>query len=137
MYLVDKKFRYFIEGRSFTLFADHNPLTFAFSSVSISFLRGSKYTFPSSSSLPPHVRRSDNVVTDVLSRVSTEGLRIETIAALDGVRADVVDYAAIAKEQVTDIGVQILVSGPSSALQLVHFALVNTDERLLVDMSNW
>ena len=82
-----------------------------------------------------HVRRADNVVADALSRVSMEGLPIETIAVMDSVRANLVDYAAMAKQQATDIGVQRLVSDPSSALQLIYCVLANTDERLLVDMS--
>ena len=82
-----------------------------------------------------HVRWYDNIVADILSRVSTGGLPVETIAAMGGVRADFVDYVAMAKQQATDIGAQRLVSEPTYALQLVHCALANTDECLLVDVS--
>ena len=34
MYMAVKKFRYFIEGRKFTLFTDHRPLTLVFNNVS-------------------------------------------------------------------------------------------------------
>ena len=33
-YLAIRHFRYFLEGRSFTLFTDHKPLTFAISKIS-------------------------------------------------------------------------------------------------------
>ena len=39
MYLAVKMFRHFIEGRQFTLFTDHKPLTFAFSSASDKWYR--------------------------------------------------------------------------------------------------
>ena len=34
MYLVVKKFRYYVEGRKFAIFTDHKPLTFVFNKVS-------------------------------------------------------------------------------------------------------
>ena len=37
MYLGVRRFRYFVEGRPFTLFMDHKPLTYAFASASDSY----------------------------------------------------------------------------------------------------
>ena len=75
MYLAMKKFRHFIEGRQFTLFTDHNPLTFAFSNTSDKWSprQQTHLVFVSEfTTIVRHVRGADNVVVDALSRVSLE-----------------------------------------------------------------
>ncbi len=71
MYLAIKHFRYYFEGRDFTVFTDQKPLTFALRRVSdawskrqqrhLSFI--SKYT-----TNRQHISGKDNPVADALSR---------------------------------------------------------------------
>ena len=51
----------------------------------------------------------------------------------DGVVTEVIDYAAMARQQATDTGVQILVA--ESNLQIARCELPGVDEQLIVDMS--
>ena len=73
IYLAIRHFRHFVEGRAFTIFIDHKPLTFALSSANsdkwtprqthhLSFI--SEFT-----SDIPHVDGKDNVVADALSHI--------------------------------------------------------------------
>ena len=89
MYLAMKRFRHFVEGRQFTLFADHKPLTFAFSSASDKWSPRQQKHLASVSECTTNVRLvrgTDNVVADALSRVYLEYNETYVIAAMDGVR---------------------------------------------------
>ena len=134
MYLAMKKLRYFIEERPFVLHTDHKPLTFAFTSGSdkLSPRQQRRLAFVSEfTTNVRHIPGTDNVVADALSRVEPD-----LIAAMDGVVADVIGYATMAKQQTGDMAIQRLVSDQSSSLQLTRCALPNTNERLWVVLSN-
>ena len=138
MYLAVKKFRHFIEGRQFTLFTDHKPLTFAFGSASDKWSPRQQRHIAFVSEFATnvrHVRGADNVVADALSRVSLEDNETDVIAAMEGVMTSVINYAAMAAQQGADAAIQRVVSDPNCSLQLTRCALPDTDERLLVDMS--
>ena len=71
-----------------------------------------------------HIHGSDNVVADALSC-------IETNALLSG-QLPVVDFAAMAKAQATDLQIQ---SFPSSPLVVKAIPLANSSDPLLCDIS--
>ena len=134
MYLALKKFRYFIEGRPVTLFTDHKPLTFVFNNVSDKWSPRQQRHLCFVSEFTTdirYVKGADNVVADALSRVQID--ETISVAAIDGVSADVINYAEMARQQAIDIGVQRLVS--HSTLQIVSCKLPETQEQLLVDVS--
>ena len=93
IYLAIRHFRYFLEGRPFTVYTDHKPLTFAMSKVSdqwsarqqrqLSFI--SEYTTDIQ-----HVSGQDNPVADALSRAFVNALH------------EGVDFQAMAREQQSD-----------------------------------
>ena len=57
-----------------------------------------------------------------------------TVASMDdGVVTAVIDYAAMARQQATDTGVQRMVA--ESNLQIARCELPGVDEQLIVDMS--
>ena len=90
LYLAVRHFRYFLEGRQFTAFTDHKPLTFAFDKVSdpwsarqqrhLAYV--SEYT-----TCVQHVSGKSNRVADALSRPT-----INTVSTG-------IDYAALAAAQ--------------------------------------
>ena len=101
MYLAVKKFRHFIEGRQITLFTDHKPLTFAFSSASDKWSPRQQRHLAFVSEFTTnvrHVRGADNVVAEALSRVSLEDNETDVIAAMDEVMTSVINYAAMAAQ---------------------------------------
>ena len=75
---------------------------------------------------------ADNVVADALSRAPPQ--ESGTVASMDEcVLTEVIDYAAMARQQATDTGVQILVA--ESNLQIARCELPGVDEQLIVDIS--
>ena len=70
-YLAFRHFRYFLEGRSFTLFTDHKPLTFAISKISDPWSPRQQRHLAYVSEFTTDVRHiewKDNTVADTLSR---------------------------------------------------------------------
>ena len=70
-YLAIRHFRYFLEGRSFTLFTDHKPLTFAISKISDPWSprqqRHLAYVSEFTTDVR-HIEGKNNTVADTLSR---------------------------------------------------------------------
>ena len=73
VYLAVKHFRHFLEGRAFTIFTDHKPLTFAFASAAERSPRQTRHmSFISEFTTDVrHIQGKDNVVADALSRAGT------------------------------------------------------------------
>ena len=71
IYLSVKHFRYFIEGRNFTVYTDHKPLTTAMTSIAERSPRQSRHLeFISQFTTDiQHVKGKNNVVADFLSRI--------------------------------------------------------------------
>ena len=138
MYLAVKKFRYFIEGRMFTLYTDHKPLTFAFKSTSDRWTprqqRHLSFVAEFTTNVR-HIRGSDNVVADTLSRINLETTEPQTIAVMDGVMTNIIDYVAMAVQQKTDCSIKRIISDPESALHVIRYQLPDSNECLLVDVS--
>jgi hypothetical protein len=81
IYLAIKHFRYFVEGREFTIFTDHKPLTRAIQSKTERNPRQSRHLdFISQFTTDiQHVNGKDNTVVDALSRASDrEKASVET-----------------------------------------------------------
>ena len=71
-------------------------------------------------------------MADALSRAPPQ--ESGTVASMDdGVVTEVIDYAAMARQQATDTGVQRMVA--ESNLQIARCELPGVDEQLIVDMS--
>ena len=88
VHLGVRHFRCFLEGRVFTIFTDHKPLTFAMSKVSEPWSARQQRQLVAISEFSTdiqHVAGKNNSVADALSR-----------ASINAIDADGVDYAAMA-----------------------------------------
>lgn len=98
-YLAIRHFRYFLEGRVFTLFTDHKPLTFAISKVSDPWSPRQQRHLAYISEFTTDVRHIEgkrNTVADTLSR--------DRISAIMAPHPGV-DYEAMAAAQLADEGI--------------------------------
>lgn len=113
MKMAVQYFRHFLEGRSFTIFTDHRPLTHAITTTSSSRLpheeRYLRFVAEFTTDIR-HISGVDNVVADALSRV-------------DAVQCTI-DFEQLAKDQENDVELENLVKSPTSSLKLVqkHFS---------------
>ncbi|GBO05960.1 Retrovirus-related Pol polyprotein from transposon 17.6 [Araneus ventricosus] len=110
-YMAIKYFRHMVEGRSFILFTDHKPLTFAFrqkeDKCSPRQLRQLDLIGQFTTDIR-HLKGTDNVVADALSRIhiSTIGLPYA------------IDFQKMAEEQQTDPELQDILSANTTSLVL-------------------
>lgn len=76
IYLTVKHFRYYVEGRAFTIFTDHKPLTFAFASNAERSPRQTRHLsyIAEFSTDVRHIEGKNNVVAGTLSRLSAVAL---------------------------------------------------------------
>jgi hypothetical protein len=118
-----KKFRYLLEGREFTLFTDHKPLTFAFNQK------------PDKAS-PRQLRYLDYIsqfTTDIKHISGRNNIPADTMSRIEGVNSTV-DFEALAKEQEIDEELKKIIASPTS-LQLKRIAIPQTKCKLWCDMS--
>lgn len=124
IYKAIKRFRYFIEGRQFNVFTDHKPLATLFINNKNSYtprqLRHISYISEFTTDIR-HVKGMDNAPADALSRVS----------AVDN--TPLLDYAAIAADQVGDTELQQLMENPALSIKKIH--LPGTQVDLYADTS--
>lgn len=125
LYLAIRHFRYLLEGRPFTAFTDHKPLTFAMSKESDPWSARQQrhlcYISEFTTDIQ-HVAGKDNVVADTLSRPSLSALH------------EGIDYTALAQAQAADAGVQSLRTA-STGLVIKEMPIPNSRHRLLCDVS--
>ncbi|BHF67774.1 hypothetical protein SprV_0301080300 [Sparganum proliferum] len=125
IYLAVKHFRHFLEGRDFTIFTDHKPLTFAMHSHSDKLtpreIRQLDYISQFTSDIR-HIDGSRNEVVDALSRLSIAHLQL----------SPVIDLAEMAAEQrrVGSHGDEDV-----SGLQLQDLPLTTGNGTILCDVS--
>lgn len=121
MKLAVKYFRFFLEGREFTIFTDHKPLTHAMGTNTSSRLpheeRYLRYISLFTTDIQ-HVSGMNNTVADALSR-------IEAVSAID--------LRAIAEDQVNDAELQKLRT--SSSLKIEPVRLPNISRPVYCDVS--
>ena len=125
LYLAVRHFRFMLEGRQFTAFVDHKPLTFAMAKTAepwsarqqrqLSFI--SEFTTDIK-----HVAGKNNLVADCLSRTITGTIHLG------------LDYARMAADQTSDQEVQGLRLA-TTGLQLEDIAFDRTGTTLLCDIS--
>lgn len=128
-YMAVKYFRHMVEGRPFTLFTDHKPLTFAFQQkedkCSPRQLRHLDYIGQFTTDIR-HVKGTDNVVADALSRV-----HIDTIETPSNI-----DFQEIANHQKTDKELAEILSQPdTSSLVLQPLPMGDPAVELYCDVS--
>ena len=130
IYLSVKHFRYFVEGRQFSVLTDHKPLTFALASKPDRYSpRQSRHLdfISQFTSDIRHVRGIDNTVADALSRMPINALHT-------GESVPVVDFRAMAADQDDDPDLFRLRADSSMKLQQVPLAL-SDGVSLLCDVS--
>lgn len=96
LYLAVRHFRYYLEGRFFTAYTDHMPLTFAFAKLSDPWSARQQRHLTAVSEFTTsvrHVTGKNNPVADALSRT--------TVAAVHTLLPGI-DYSALAAAQLTD-----------------------------------
>ena len=118
IYLTIKHFRYFLEGRNFHILTDHKPLTYALSTrpdrYSPRQIRHLDLISQFTTDLR-HVQGSGNAAADALSRLCINALHTDD-------SAPVVDFRALALEQVDDPDLTRLQSNSSLHLEEVPLA---------------
>ena len=128
LHLAIRHFRYFVEGRNFTAFTDHKPLTFAFAKVSDPWSARQQRQLTAISEYTTcikHIAGKSNTVADALSRI--------TINAAHQLESGV-DFPAMAAAQRNDqemAAYRTAISG--LVLQDVQFG--PTNDTLLCDIS--
>ncbi|BHF65316.1 hypothetical protein SprV_0200832600 [Sparganum proliferum] len=125
IYLAVKHFRHFLEGRDFTVFTDHSPLTFALRSHSDKYNPRKIAHLDYISQFPTdicHIDGTKNEVADVLSRPSLSSLQ----------RSHGIDLCVMAAEQQ-----RVGCSGDESVsgLQLKDVPLTTDSGTILCDLS--
>ncbi|BHF71785.1 hypothetical protein SprV_0401484500 [Sparganum proliferum] len=125
IYLAVKHFRHFLEGRDFTIFTDHKPLTFAIRSHSDKYNPGEISHLDYISQFTTDIRHIDgpkNAVADMLSRPSLSAFHL----------SHGIDLGAMAAEQR-----RVGCPGDDSvdSLQLVDVPLTTGTGTILCDVS--
>jgi hypothetical protein len=118
-------FKYYLDGRNFTIFTDHKPITFAFQQnpekSSPRQLRQLDFISQYSTDIQ-HVSGANNFVADWLSRID----QISTP----------INFEEISEEQVNDVELQDLLQHPEkTTLVLKLFPIPNSDKFLHCDVS--
>lgn len=126
MKMAVRYFRYLLEGRSFVIYTDHNPLTHAFTTNSPSRLphedRALQYIAQFTTDIR-HISGSENVVADALSRADAIQL------------PSPIDFGVIAADQEGDEELQALLSSATTSLKLEKKLLVKCSKPLYCDTS--
>lgn len=121
-----KYFRHLIEGRQFTLFTDHKPLTFAFTQKSDKAsprqIRQLDFISQFSTQIR-HVPGSRNIVADNMSRIEPIEL------------SSVIDLIKIAQEQEKDKELEQILQKNSTSLLLQKIPIPDSEHSLYCDTS--
>ena len=128
VYLAIKHFRHFIEGRTFTVFTDHKPLTYSLSSTSDRYtprqVRHLDYISQFTTNIA-HITGSENPVADTLSRMEANAVTVPPT---------IIDFKAIALAQTDDAELKQLTES-NSWLSLKTVPVPTANVTMLCDMS--
>lgn len=125
LFLSTRHFRFLLEGREFTAFVDHKPLTYAMAKTTEPWSARQQRQLSAISEFTTdiqHVAGKDNRVADCLSRVHVSSVHLG------------VDYAAMAAAQVLDQDVQAYRTAVSG-LRLEDVTFQDCGASLLCDVS--
>jgi hypothetical protein len=129
VYSAIRHFKHYVEGRKFTIFTDHKPLTYSLFSHSDRYsprqVRHLDYISQFTSDIR-HVTGSDNPVADALSRID-----INAIHQLP----NNLDFSAIAEAQASYPELSHLLTSPTTGLKFIHVPHEGTDSTLTCDIS--
>ena len=127
IYLAIKHFRHFLEGRTFTVFTDHKPLTYSLSSTTDKYtprqIRHLDYISQFTTSIA-HVSGHDNPVADALSRITANAVSVPPS----------IDFTEIAQAQKDDPELKQLTE-TNSSLSLKNVPVPTTDITMICDVS--
>ena len=130
IYQSIRHFRHLLEGRTFHVLTDHKPLIYALSSRSDRHsprqARQLDYISQFTSTIR-HIKGSENVVADALSR-------IEANALLTGA-PPVIDFADMAAAQAANHRIRSLESSPNTTMVVEAIPLANSTDPLYCDTS--
>ena len=122
VYLALKHFQFMVEGREFTIFTDHKPLTFAFrqkpEKCTPRQFRHLDFIGQFSTDIR-HIAGADNIVADTFSRIEEIG---------------VLDYEALAAAQADDCELQTFLL-PGSVLKIKRLQVPNVNAYIYCDVS--
>ncbi|KAJ8383472.1 hypothetical protein AAFF_G00220680 [Aldrovandia affinis] len=125
LWLAIRHFRFLLEGREFTAYVDHKPLTFAMSKVAEPWSARQQRQFSFISEFTTdiqHVAGKSNLVADCLSRAVVGAVQLG------------LDYSHMATDQASDPTVQTLKT-MDTGLRLEEVAFGDTGATLLCDIS--
>ena len=125
VYLSIRHFRYFLEGKAFTVFTDHKPLTYCMSKVLEPWSSRQQCHLSYVSEFTTdiqHIQGKNNQVADTMSRATVSDVHLG------------IDYKAMAEAQKDDPELQILHTGRSN-LFIKEVAFTGDGPILLYDMS--
>ena len=130
IYLAIKHFRYILEGRDFTIFTDHKPITAAIHTSSDRHspreARHLDYILQFTSDIQ-HIKGTANVAADCLSRVEIQQITTTPQA---------VNFEEISDAQKNDAYLLSKKNDAAWSLQLKEVILLSSTKPLLCDMSN-
>lgn len=122
-----KHFRHMLEGRQFTLWTDHKPLTYAFQQkqdkATPRQARHLDYIGQFTTDVQ-HLSGDQNIVADFLSRIEVNANQ----------KSDEIDYDAIAKAQQNDKELKELIENAS--LNVKEFVIPGSTSKVLCDTAN-
>ena len=123
-YLTIRHFRYFLEGRIFSVLTDHKPITYAMKNVSKNRTarqeRHMSYISEFTSDIQ-HIKGSDNGPADALSRMY-----------MCSVQRSAIDFDAMARAQPNEIRE---LDSTKSSLRFESITLPNCNAQIMCDMS--
>lgn len=127
IYSAIKYFQYLLEGKPFTIFTDHKPLTFAFKQkmdkASPRQIRHLDFISQFSTDIK-HISGKNNIVADALSRISSIDF------------PQVIDYEVLREHQSTDPELLNLLCNPEqSSLKLKECTFSDTSTVIVCDSS--
>lgn len=123
IYNAIKKFRYMLEGREFTVFTDHKPITFAFTKT------GSEC----SPRQTRHLQFISEFTTDIQFISGRENVVADAMSRIEAISAEI-SFAQVAKAQETDVEMKQYLL-PASSLRLRQTPLPDSDLALWCDKS--
>ena len=123
IYASIKKFRYLVEGREFTVFTDHKPITFA-------FVKNSMECSPRQTR---HLQFISEFTTDIQFIAGRENIVADAMSRIAAMSA-ALSYAQVARAQETDREIQEY-RLPGSSLNLVPTPLPDDNVSLWCDKS--